>query len=200
MTDRPGPDLAALVSARILHDLISPLGAIGNGVELLGLGADEPGPELALIRDSLDNARSRLGLLRIAYGAAHPGQMVNADDIRALTAPTADSRRLRVDWQPSGDIPRPAAKLAVLLIQCLETAMPWGGDIRVSAEGDRWQLSGRADRLQVDPALWDMLTTRAIPADLAPARVHFALAGREARAQGRTIGQSRSDSAIALDC
>ncbi len=50
-TDLP-TDLIALVGSRICHDLVSPLGAIGNGVELLAMAGAMPGPELAL--DMLD--------------------------------------------------------------------------------------------------------------------------------------------------
>ena len=62
------PDLAALIASRICHDLISPIGAIGNGVELLAM---EPGgtlPEMALISESVANANDRIRFFRICFG------------------------------------------------------------------------------------------------------------------------------------
>jgi histidine phosphotransferase ChpT len=67
-------DLTALVGSRICHDLVSPLGAIGNGVELLGLTGIAPSPEMALIVESVENANARLRFFRIAYGAAGTDQ------------------------------------------------------------------------------------------------------------------------------
>ena len=69
MTD----NIAALIRSRICHDLISPIGAIGNGVELLTMSASAGGsPELDLIADSVHNANARIRFFRIAYGAVIP--------------------------------------------------------------------------------------------------------------------------------
>jgi histidine phosphotransferase ChpT len=76
-----GADLAALVGARICHDLISPIGAIGNGMELLALSGVPPSPELELIEDSLRNAMARVQFFRIAFGAAEAGQVVSRSEI-----------------------------------------------------------------------------------------------------------------------
>ena len=59
-------DLAALVSSRICHDLISPIGAINNGLELLNMsGLAHDGPEIQLIGDSVKSARARIRFFRI---------------------------------------------------------------------------------------------------------------------------------------
>ena len=54
------PDLAALIGSRICHDLISPIGAIGNGVELMMMDGTAKTPELALIAESVANANARI--------------------------------------------------------------------------------------------------------------------------------------------
>ena len=69
-------DLAGLVSARICHDLISPIGAAGNGLKLLSLAgqtAAQNSPEMALITASLAQAQARLQFFRLAFGAADAG-------------------------------------------------------------------------------------------------------------------------------
>ena len=63
------PDLAALVGSRICHDLISPIGAIGNGLELF-LMDTAGGPELALITESISHAKARIRFFRVAYDEA----------------------------------------------------------------------------------------------------------------------------------
>jgi len=198
MTESPAPDLVALVGSRIAHDLISPLGAIGNGLELLGLTGLDTSPEFALIRESLDNANARIRAFRIAFGAARPGQNVAESEIRALLEAGGDGRKLEIDWQVAGDPPRDAVKLAFLLLMCFENAMPWGGRITVRAEDGEWHLTGVAERLRIEPALWHRLTDPAPLIDIVPARVHFALAGREAAAQGRPLAVTIDETSIAI--
>ena len=64
------PDLAALIGSRICHDLISPIGAIGNGVELMMMDGTAKTPELALIAESVANANARIRYFRVAFGSA----------------------------------------------------------------------------------------------------------------------------------
>jgi histidine phosphotransferase ChpT len=63
-------EIAALIASRICHDLISPIGAIGNGMELMALssGQEQSSPELDLISQSVENANARIRFFRIAYG------------------------------------------------------------------------------------------------------------------------------------
>lgn len=57
-------NLAALIGSRICHDLISPIGAINNGLELLGMSDTPEGPELELISESVGNASARIRFFR----------------------------------------------------------------------------------------------------------------------------------------
>ena len=83
---RTRADISALVSSRICHDLVSPLGAIGNGVELLGMSGAPEGPELQLINESVENANARLRFFRIAFGAASADQVISRSEILATRA------------------------------------------------------------------------------------------------------------------
>ena len=75
-------DLTALVGSRICHDLINPIGAIGNGVELLAMADAPPSAELALISQSVDSAMARIAMFRVAFGAATDGGQMGAREIR----------------------------------------------------------------------------------------------------------------------
>ncbi len=167
--------IAALLGSRICHDLISPLGAISNGVELLQMAGGSLGPEVALISESVENANARIRFFRVAYGAAHDGQTIAAAEIRNVLADLGSGSRLQVDWQIDGDAPRQRAKQAFLAIQCLETAMPWGGNVTIAANGPTWRVTGRSDRMKIDPDLWQALTAPDDTHDIGAAEVQFLL-------------------------
>jgi len=192
------PDLVSLVGSRIAHDLNNPVGAIANGIELLGLTGQMDGPELALINESVENARRRIKSFRIAFGAAAPGQVVAAAEIAELTAPGADGRRLEIDWPVAEDLPRRDAKTVFLALMCLESAMPWGGRVQVRAAPGGWQLAATADRVRLEPAHWHILEEGPLPADLSANAVHFALLAREIGIRGRPITLARTETAISL--
>ncbi len=175
--------LAALLGSRICHDLISPLGAIGNGIELLELsGIDSP--EMALIRAAAQDANRRVKLFRIAFGVAGEAQMIRPGDIAALLPADDGPRALRVEWQPEGDLPRPAVREALLGLMCLESAMPYGGEILVRRAASGWILAGAAERLSVDAPLWEGLEQGVISPLPAPALLHFPLLAATLSARG----------------
>jgi histidine phosphotransferase ChpT len=181
--------LAALIGSRICHDLVSPLGAIGNGVELLMMSGAAAGPEIALIAESVTNANARIRFFRIAFGSAAAGQGVARTEIRSILDDMTRGGRLMIDWQVAGDPPRPAVKLAFLALQCLETALPFGGRVRVAATGDRWQITADSARLRDLPDLWSHLhdAPGPRPPALSAAQVQFALLPREAHHQHRRL-------------
>lgn len=179
-------EIAALAASRICHDLVNPLGAVGNGVELLALGARTAGPEVALLLESLAATQARLGLFRLAYGPAGSGSIARRHLVDLLGALTRGGR-LSVAWLIEGEVPRPMAKLALLLVQCAEAALPAGGRIAVAADGERWRLEAKGPRLRIEPAHWAALARPEAAEGLGPAEVQFLLAGHELRRQGRRL-------------
>ncbi|MDX8348640.1 histidine phosphotransferase family protein [Cognatiyoonia sp. IB215446] len=169
------PDLAALVGSRICHDLISPIGAIGNGVELLSLTDGDTGPEMQLINESVQNANARIRYFRIAYGATSEDQMISRAEIVSILAATARGGRFTYFWNVEGEQSRRLVRCALLLMQCFEAALPMGGDIHVVQEGDQWRLSAEGPRLSVDGALWDTMSRPVVGYEYTAAQVQFAL-------------------------
>jgi histidine phosphotransferase ChpT len=192
------PDFAALIGSRICHDLISPLGAIGNGVELLAMTSAGDSPEVALISESVASANARIRFFRLAFGAAGAGAFVPLAEVRSILAEMTRGGRLRIHWQIGGDLPRPRVKLAFLALQCLETALPYGGEITLRAVGQHWQAEARADRLMVDAGLWANLTAVLPDAGIAPAQVQFALLPVAAATEGRAVAWDSSDGTVTL--
>ncbi|MFZ5708543.1 MAG: histidine phosphotransferase family protein [Pseudomonadota bacterium] len=187
---QPG-DLPTLVASRICHDLISPLGAIGNGVELLGLDGGAPAAELALVSESVANASARLRFFRIAFGHARPGQTAAPGELGPVLADLGRAGRISYEWQVSAPVPRTDAKVAFLSILCLESALPYGGVVRVVQDDTGWTAAARGRGMRFDPDLWGFL--RRAGAALAPsgpgrveaAEVQFPVLSGELLAQHR---------------
>lgn len=185
MTDRP--DLTALLGSRICHDLISPIGAIGNGVELLLMDGAAHGPEMTLIAESVANANARIRFFRIGFGASNTDQRIGRPEVTAILADLTRGGRLGIDWNGPSDLPRREVKLAFLLLMCLETALAYGGQITVDRTEGRWSLIARAPKMRVDPDLWEVLSNPAAAHEVTPAQVHFALAPDELASLGRKL-------------
>lgn len=173
--------LSALVGSRLCHDLISPLGAIGNGVELLQISGQFGGiaksPELQLIAESVEAARTRISWFRVAFGHAAADQRFAASALADLLGAADRNGRIRIRLDAEGDLPRTDARLILLALMCLETALPWGGRVLVCRGDTGWRLVAEGDRIKIDPALWARLDTSQadrLP-EPAPSEVHFAL-------------------------
>lgn len=194
MTDQT--DLVALLGSRICHDLISPIGAIGNGVELLLMEGGPPSPELALIAESVASANARIRFFRIAFGMSAGTQHIGRGEITNLLSDIGQGGRVVIDWKPKEDVARDAAKLVFLAMMCSESALAYGGRITVSAVEAKWNITARAERLRIEPDLWESLAKP--KPDLVPAQVHFALFAREITQQKRRLATEISQTEISL--
>lgn len=127
------PDLAALLCSRVCHDIISPVGAINNGLELLDEGgADEDA--MNLIRTSARNASARLQFARIAFGAAgSAGMQIDTGDAQSVATSFMAAEKPELVWQ--GDralLPKNQVKLLLNLLLVANAAIPRGGRIEVN--------------------------------------------------------------------
>lgn len=139
-------------------------------------------PEMALISESVESANARIRFFRIAYGSADRNQVIKSGELQAALKSSFQARNLLVDWT-TGDMPRDRAKLAFLVLQCLESALPYGGRITVSVEEDGLNFDARADRVAADNQLWDRLTRLQPCNGLRPAQVQFGLLAELARTE-----------------
>ena len=179
------PEIAALVSARLCHDLISPIGAIGNGLELLRMAEGQDGePELALISDSLGMALAKLRFYRIAFGPADTKARQSFDEARQITDAMFPGR-FGVSWaEGGGAMSRSAARIAYLAILCFERSLPMGGDVRVTVEEERIDLRAEGCRIGATNELWLHVTNGAPLAEPRADTVQFPLLRRALLAQG----------------
>ena len=191
-------DLAALVSSRICHDLISPIGAINNGLELLNMsGASPVGPEMQLICDSVKSASARIRFFRIAFGAASDEPVVRNEVTSILTEMFAGGR-LAVEWGPVDIQTRKAVRCAFLTILCLETAMPFGGQIRVSSSLSSWEIVGKSDQFSNIDVLWNESSLSNTSAKMSPTHVQFSMLRTAANDEDLDLRLKRSPKEISI--
>jgi histidine phosphotransferase ChpT len=132
-------DLAALLCSRLCHDMLSPVGALNNGLELL---ADEKDPEMRkrcfeLLEQSAKISADKLKFFRLAYGAAGGfGDEVPSDEPRDLVQGLiAANERLAFEWAVTDAmLPKPAVKVLLNLASIAIDALVRGGTLAVGAE------------------------------------------------------------------
>ncbi len=169
------PDLSALVAARLCHDLISPMGAIGNGMELLQMTEGRGTAELELISDSLATALAKLRFYRLAFGPADAQARQSIDEARQITDAMFHGR-FTVAWQATGaGMRRATARLVYLAILCLEKSLPMGGAVRVMVDDERVGLAVEGCRVAPPSDLWLHVTHGVPVVELASSGVQFAL-------------------------
>ena len=159
-------DLASLLCSRLCHDLLSPVGALNNGIELL---ADEQDPEmrercLELLAESARASANKLKFFRLAFGAAGGfGDAIDTREARsALEGLFGAERRIEVGWMVADDkLSKGAVKLLLNLALLAGDALVRGGRLDVGAEGKDGgvELVIRAEgpRILLDPNLRETL-------------------------------------------
>ncbi|MDY7522546.1 histidine phosphotransferase [Sphingomonas sp. AAP5] len=138
-------DFASLLCSRLCHDLLSPVGALNNGLELL---ADEHDPEmrarcLELLSESAKASANKLKFFRLAFGAAGGfGETVDAREARAaIEGLFGDGHRVKLGWLvEDATLPKPAIKVLLNLALIAGDALVRGGQLDVGAESVDGQI------------------------------------------------------------
>lgn len=151
-TSSPGPapdalELAALLCSRVCHDLISPVGAIVNGLEVLD---DNPKPEdrdfaLDLIRKSARTASARLQFCRLAFGAAgSSGAQIDLGDAQNMAKGHFEDGKITLSWNlPRLLLPKNRVKLLLNMLVIAQQTIPRGGTLTIDPVGEGETMSFR---------------------------------------------------------
>ena len=174
------------------------MGAIGNGLELLELSQNAQGPELDLISQSIASATARLRFYRIAFGTVSADQQMSLGEILSVLTGLSKVQKQNFHWHTTADLSRQQVKLLFLLLMCLESALPWGGDIQVRDAGDAIEMRAAADRLKIDDGLWSALADSLPCASMSSAKVQFAAATAELAAQNARLTIEEEASGLRL--
>lgn len=132
-------DLAAMLCSRVCHDLINPVGAIGNGLEVL---ADPGQAEMApfardLISNAAKQARAKLEFARLAYGASSTaGTDFDTRECERVARLLFEIEKAELDWRvPLILLPKHKAKLLMNMLLIAAGSVPRGGYVKVEVEG-----------------------------------------------------------------
>ncbi|MCQ0987195.1 histidine phosphotransferase ChpT [Jiella marina] len=154
-------DLAALLSSRLCHDIISPVFGIQSGLELLD---DMPGDKesMELVRSSLKSAVAKLQFARIAFGAAgSQTAMIDLNDAKTVAVGYMDHEKAALVWEgENGFVPKNFAKIVLNLIVMASASISRGGEVRVEIEKiEPFAATVRAsgERIRMQPRLVAML-------------------------------------------
>lgn len=139
MNDSASIDLAAMLCSRLCHDMLSPVGAFANGLELL---ATETDPDMRqncmeLLEQSAQISTNKLKFFRLAFGAAGGfGDRVPVEEAKDLIgALAADKGRIEVEWAlADANLAKPAVKVLLNFAQIAVDALVRGGTLMVGAE------------------------------------------------------------------
>jgi histidine phosphotransferase ChpT len=166
-------DLASLLCSRLCHDLMSPVGALNNGIELM---ADEQDPEMRercveLLADSAKATANKLKFFRLAFGAGGGfADLIDANEAKvALEGIFGAERRIELGWMVTPEkLSKGALKLLLNLALIAGDALVRGGRLDIGAETTREGLEiairGEGPRVMLDAGLREMLSNGA-PAD-----------------------------------
>ncbi len=187
-------DLAATVSARICHDLISPIGAISNGLELLALAGGVKTPEMALISASVKCANAKIRFLRIVYGSAEANTPVRRSEIGGILHDAFTDPRTEIRWEIRSALALCDVQLLFLLILCTEKLAPYGGLITVVTRRDGFDVNLTGEILKSEGYL-DFYSNRLL-AQSGPSLVQFNLAEAQMARMGYRLELTQSDGEI----
>jgi histidine phosphotransferase ChpT len=132
-------DFAALMCSRVCHDVISPVGAIVNGLEVMDLEKDETmrADALRLVRESAARASSRLQFARLAFGAGgSAGTSIDLGAAEQVARTYFQDEKAELVWEaPRVFLPKNKVKLLLNLLLLASPAIPRGGTIKVVIDG-----------------------------------------------------------------
>ncbi|MBD3848462.1 histidine phosphotransferase ChpT [Bosea sp. OAE752] len=187
-------DLAALLCSRVCHDVISPVGAIVNALEVLE--EDDPSMRdfaLELIKKSARNASARLQFARLAFGAAgSAGAMIDLGDAGNVANGFLNDEKLSLDWEaPRALLPKNQVKLLLNLLLIATQAVPRGGKLvsRAVVEGEQgsFEITATGSHARIPAHVEELIAGRSESGAIDAHAVQPLYAGMVARAAGMAI-------------
>ena len=200
-------DLASLLCSRLCHDLMSPIGALNNGIELLADEQDADMREkcLELLADSARASANKLKFFRLAFGAGGGfGEEIDTREAQvALEGLFGAERRIELGWMvSSAKLPKGVVKLLLNVGLLAGDALVRGGRLDVGAERDEKGIEivirGEGPRVLLDPNLRETLVAGAANGSVEPRAAGAWLANALAQEAGGTIQLSDPSSEVLM--
>ena len=199
-------DLAALLCSRVCHDLISPVGAIVNGLEVLAEEKDEETKTFALdlIRRSAGTASAKLQFCRIAFGAAgSAGAQIDLGDAETISRGFFEDDKTKLAWNlPRALLAKNRVKLLLNLLLIAGQTIPRGGRLTVDpiGAGDTmgFKVSAAGPNAKVPPAVAALLAGETGDAPLDAHRIQPFYANLLAQAAGVKVAMAMEGDTVAV--
>lgn len=191
-----------LLFSRMCHDLVGPVGAAVNGVELLEeFGGEMAEEAVTLLGSSARVASRRLRVYRVSYGMAAGAAISSLLDLRGLIIEFLDGGKITLDWPenkvPSLHMGRSGIKIILNLIICAAETLPRGGSIQIAvepADGNNVTITvtslGQGAKLA--DGIKDSLAPGVSPERLDPRTVQAYFTAELAKAYGEGLGVSEA--------
>jgi len=199
-------DLAALLCSRVCHDVISPVGAIVNGLEVLEDEKEQGMRDIALdlIKKSARAASARLQFCRLAFGAAgSAGASIDTGDAETVTRSLIVNEKISLDWLATRQL-LPKNKVKLLLNLCLiaSSTIPRGGKVSVDVVGQGddavLQVSSRGPNAKLQNGVADLLAGRPETGRVDAHSIQPYYAGLVARESGLEVNVVVESDGVAL--
>jgi len=188
--------LIELISSRICHDLVGPVGAVNAGAELMGEDGVADDEALALMRKSGLEAARRLQLFRLAFGRA--GNSVDTKSMRDAVRQTYDAEgKVNLDW-PDLPIDPAHGRVVLNMVMLAREALPFGGKIAVSHESGRTTVVAEGKRAAFRPEVMAVLEKDVAADGLDPRTVHGFFVLNLANRTGGELSVLQQEANIAL--
>jgi histidine phosphotransferase ChpT len=199
-------DLAALLCSRVCHDLISPVGAIVNGLEVLEEEKDEATKTFALdlIKKSSNNASAKLQFCRIAFGAAgSAGAQIDTGDAEKVARGFFEDDKTKLAWNlPRVLLAKNRVKLLLNMLLIAGQAIPRGGQITVDPVGSGdalgFKVTAAGVNAKIAPATAALLSGETGPDSLDAHRIQQFYAGLLARVCGAKTAMAMEGAAVVI--
>ena len=198
-------DLAALLCSRVCHDVISPVGAIVNALEVLE--EDDPSMRefaLELIKKSARNASARLQFARLAFGAAgSAGAMIDLGDAGNVANGFLNDEKLSLDWvAPRALLPKNQVKLLLNLLLIATQAVPRGGKLvsRASVDGEQgsFEITATGSHARIPAHVEELIAGESEGGAIDAHAVQLVYTGMVARAAGMAISLSIEGETVSI--
>ena len=196
-------EFASLLCSRLCHDLLSPVGALNNGIELL---ADETDPEMRarcmeLLAESARASANKLKFFRLAFGAAGGfGELVDTREaLGALEGLYGSDGKIKLGWLVEAPaLPKVSIKVLLNLALIAGDALVRGGQLDVGAEGGEIVIRAEGPRLVLDPELRNALLGESDPDMISPRAAASWLVHLLVSEHGGTVQVSQEDEGVLL--
>lgn len=207
MTQTSATELAALLCSRLCHDMLSPVGALSNGLELL---ADETDPAMRkqcieLMEQSATSSTNKLKFFRLAFGAAGGfGDAVPVEESQdVINALAEGAKGVEVNWAIEGSsLPKPAVKVMLNFAQIAMDALVRGGSLDIGAEmregAAEIVVRASGERIAFDDAIGEAIEGNSSEEGLTSRTAAAHMIALLAEETGGGLQYKRSDDALVL--